>query len=87
MYRNQIRKYCRNLQKGKLPPQPADLGAKVIPTYGSDTVLPISVDDPKEDSNLLRSSGKRVIDILTAADGLNGDERDRHIIEQLKRII
>lgn len=87
MYRNQIRKYCRNLQKGKLPPQPTDLGTKVIPTYGSDTVLPISADDPGADSNLLRNTGKRVIDILTAADNLSGDERDRHIIEQLKRIV
>ena len=42
-YRAQLKKYCRNLQKGKRPPQPGKLAGEhangVIPTYGSDTVL------------------------------------------------
>ena len=85
MYRRQIRKFCRNLQKGKLPPQPSDLAESVVPTYGSDTVLAISP-DASDDKTLLRKTNDQVMDILFAGDNLSGEVRDISIIEQLKSI-
>ena len=86
LYRNQIRKHCRNLEKGKSPPQPTDLGKKSIPTYGSDTVLPIPKADHLDDGEVLRNIADRVLEILTAADSVVGEERDKQISSNLKRI-
>ena len=86
MYRAQMKKYIRNMQKGKKPPQPGVLAGTnsngVIPTYGSDTVLKA----PGTDRSILKSTNKKVMDILFAGDELSGDERDQLIISQLKNI-
>lgn len=88
MYRNQLKKHIRNLQKGKPPPQPGILAGanngSVIPTYGSDTVLNIPGADEQRD--LLKSTNKQVMDILFAADALPGDARDQSIITQLRAL-
>ncbi|MGI9319039.1 MAG: Rieske 2Fe-2S domain-containing protein [bacterium] len=86
MYRNQIRKYCRNLEKGRPPPQPTDLSGGVIPTYGSDTVLAIPAGAPDAEPELLSRTGARVMDTLTACDDIQGVERDQKIIKQLKTL-
>lgn len=86
MYRNQIRKHCRNLDKGKAPPQPSDLGDGEIPTYGGDTVLPVSLGGPDGETDVLSSTGASVMEILFATDDLEGEARDQQIIDQLKTI-
>jgi len=88
MYRAQIKKYIRNLQKGKRPPQPGVLAGThtngVIPTYGSDTIL--NIPGPDSDRELLKTTNKQVMDIIFAGDSLCGNERDESIINQLKDI-
>jgi nitrite reductase/ring-hydroxylating ferredoxin subunit len=88
IYRNQIRKYCRDLQSGIRPPQPSDLAEGVIPTHGSDTVLnrPATGDPTKSDKELLAKTNDQVMDIIFAGDVLDGTERDSQIIEQLKQL-
>jgi nitrite reductase/ring-hydroxylating ferredoxin subunit len=96
MYRAQIKKHCRNLQKGKLPPQPGVLGGHVrsenvlsdgvIPTYGSDTILTLPNDDEDKERELLRNTNQQVMDIIFAGDAFSGTERDDMIIEQLKAL-
>jgi hypothetical protein len=91
MYRAQIKKYCRNLQNGKRPPQPAVLsdnpvGDGVIPTYGSDTILTRPNDDKNKERELLRNTNQQVMDIIFSGDTFGGAERDNMIIEQLKTL-
>ena len=87
-YRAQLKKYCRNLQKGKRPPQPGKLAGEhangVIPTYGSDTVLTVPTSD--DESELLRKTNQQVLDIIFAGDELAGQARDDAIISQLKTL-
>ena len=54
MYRNRIRKYCLDMEKGIRPPQPTEISAGKIPTYGSDTVLEIPYQVDKDDAVVLR---------------------------------
>ncbi|OED35861.1 iron-sulfur protein [Chromatiales bacterium (ex Bugula neritina AB1)] len=88
MYRAQLKKHIRNLQKGKRPPQPGVLAPQgsngVIPTYGSDTVLAIPGSSGQRE--LLKSTNTKVMDILFAADNLTGEARDNAIIAQLKEL-
>ena len=88
MYRAQIKKNIRNMQKGKRPPQPGVLAGEhangVIPTYGSDTVLNIPGSD--EQKEILKTTNQQVMDIIFAGDNLSGDERDQSIIAQLKQL-
>ena len=84
MYRNRIRKYCLDLEKGIPPPQPGDLADGPIPTYGSDTVLAIPGNPDKDDALLLRQTNDQVMDILFANDHLPGQQRDDAIIGALQ---
>jgi nitrite reductase/ring-hydroxylating ferredoxin subunit len=86
MYRNQMRKFCRDLKHGERPPQPADLSDSVIPTYGSDTVLKIPMDADIDDSIILRETNQQVMDILFEGDALESAARDQAIIEKLEEI-
>lgn len=85
LYRRQLKKLCRNLEKGKAPPQPADLNSGAIHTYGSDTVVGI-VDEADNESATLRQINDQVMDILFHGDDYCGDERDQKIIDALKTI-
>ena len=86
MYRSRIRKFCRDLEKGKKPPQPADLADGVIPTYGSDTILNIPQRDDQDETTLLRETNTKVMDIIFANDHLDGENRDNEIIQSIKAI-
>ncbi|MGB0848917.1 MAG: Rieske 2Fe-2S domain-containing protein [Thiolinea sp.] len=87
LYRNQIRKFCRALQEGTAPPQPTELSATVINTYGSDNVVTRPApDDETADTELLRRTNDEVMEILFAGDALSGAERDEQIIDQLKKL-
>ena len=86
MYRSRIKKYCLNLEKGKPPPQPTKLRENVIPTYGSDTVLNIPLNNNQNDSVLLRQINDQVMEVLFSNDHLNDDERDKQIFNSLNSI-
>ena len=86
MYRNRIRKYCLDLQKGIRPPQPSELAPGSIPTYGSDTVLHIPLRDAVDDSKVLTQTNDQVMDILFANDEFVGDVRDEKIIQAIQSI-
>jgi hypothetical protein len=86
MYRAQIKKNCRNLQKGKRPPQPGVLtDGGVIPTYGSDTILTMP-QTQESDKELLCATNDKVMDIIFAGNVLTGEARDKQIISQLKEL-
>lgn len=86
MYRRQIKKLCRQLQKGKRLPQPSDLAQGVIPTYGSDTVISRPASDDVDEKDLLKGVNDQVMEIIFNGDQLSGAERDADIIEKLKNI-
>ncbi|MEH6457680.1 MAG: aromatic ring-hydroxylating dioxygenase subunit alpha [Cocleimonas sp.] len=88
LYRHQIRRFIRGLQKGVKPPQPRELSTHNIPTYGSDTIIkrPQHSADEAEDFQTLEQINDAVMDILFAGDALNEDERDQQIIDQLKKL-
>ena len=88
LYRHQIRRFIRGLQKGDNPPQPTELATHNIPTYGSDTILkrPQQSSDETQDFESLEQTNDSIMDILFAGDALNGDERDQQIIDQLKNL-
>ena len=85
MYRNRIRKYCLDLEKGIRPPQPTEMIEGVIPTYGSDTVLQIQIDG-QDEGTILRQTNDQVMDILFANDHLKGTQRDKEIISAIDQI-
>ena len=85
-YRRQIKKFCRNLQKGKKPPAIADLASGVIPTYGSDTVVAVPAADGDADRQVLSRVNDEVMEVLFAADHLVGDERDQSIFNAVENI-
>ena len=86
LYRTQIKKLCRNLERGKPPPQPSDLAEAAIPTYGSDSVIRLEKEAGRDDSEVLRHINTRVMDTIFAGDGLSGEDRDHAIIQGLKTI-
>ena len=85
LYRRRIRRLCKELENGKLPPQPADLGNGVVNTHGSDTVVHAPSASADEDYLELREINDRVMEIIFAGDGLNGTERDRDIMHKLEQ--
>ncbi len=86
LYRRQIRRLCRDLAKGKLPPQPTELADGVIPTHGSDTVIKAPCDPGENDQILINQINDQVMDLIFEADSLSGDERDQFLLEQLERL-
>ena len=88
LYRHQIRRFIRGLQKGNKPPQPTELSNKTIPTYGSDTIIkrPQKSASDAEDLEILEQTNDAVMDIIFKGDTLNKDQRDQEIIDQLKSL-
>ncbi len=84
IYRNQMRKFIRKLQKGKPPSQPSESAQGVIPTYGSDTVL--RMPERSDESALLKQTNNAVMDIIFGADELSAEARDASIIDQLSKL-
>ncbi len=84
IYRNQMRKFIRKLQKGKRPPQPTELSEGVIPTHGSDTVL--AIPNTGNESATLKQTNDAVMEVIFAGDALKGEERDKAIIAQMSAL-
>jgi nitrite reductase/ring-hydroxylating ferredoxin subunit len=86
LYRRRIRRLARDLAKGILPPQPADLAKAAIPTYGSDSVIHCPGSENHKDTEQLRQTNDLVMDIIFSGDNMSGGERDHHIITALQKI-
>jgi nitrite reductase/ring-hydroxylating ferredoxin subunit len=85
VFRRRVRRLCRELQDGKPPPQPADLGDGAIATYGCDTVLNVPADG-EDDRALVRKVNDAVMTLKFEAERLPAAERDATIISGLKAI-
>ncbi|MEM7209888.1 MAG: aromatic ring-hydroxylating dioxygenase subunit alpha [Pseudomonadota bacterium] len=84
LYRKRLRELCAALENGQEPPQPNDLGAGVINTHGSDTVLRCPASD--DDGASLRALNDRVMEIIFSGDDLIARERDEQIISRLSEL-
>jgi len=84
-YRKRLRGLCRDLESGTEPARASDFWRNPVPTYGGDTVLKLPVDGG-DDSAFLREIGERVMQIQFEAEGLDGAERDRRVIDALQAL-
>ncbi len=85
LYRRRLRRLARDLARGKLPPQPADLQPGPIATYGSDTVIHAPAGESTDDNEYLRQINDRVMRIIFRGDGYSGQARDRFIMAELEK--
>jgi len=84
-YRKRLRGLCRDLESGTEPARVSDFWRNPVPTYGGDTVLKLPADGG-DDSAFLREIGERVMQIQFEAEGLDGAERDRRVIDALQAL-
>lgn len=86
LYRRRIRRLCKDLINGKSPPQISDLGADLVNTYGSDTVIQAPTKNRSKDHLLLRQINDQVMGTIFYGDEKPGTERDQWIINQLQKL-
>lgn len=86
LYRRRLKKLCRELDRGKCPPQPASLNSGAIHTYGSDTVVEAPARTGLADTELLRSVNEQVMAAIFNGDGYSGGARDQHICSSLQAL-
>jgi len=86
MFRNRLRKDIRAFQQGQKSLQPGQLGPMPIPTWSGDTVLQIPLKDGIDDKAMRAKMFESLKVILTEAQSLRGDDRDRVIIQRLKTL-
>ena len=85
LYRKELRKLCRDLEKGIKPNHTSQHWDNPVPTYGGDTVLNIPV-DAEDDNRRLRKIGDRVMEIQFDAESMVGRARDEAVIEAFKKL-
>jgi hypothetical protein len=83
MFRNRLRQDFRAFQQGQKSLQPGQLGPMPIPTWSGDTVLQIPLKDGIDDKLMRANMFESLKTILTEAQSLRGDDRDRAIIQCL----
>ena len=86
MFRNRLRKNIRAVKQGQKSLQPGQLGPMPIPTWSGDTVLQIPLKDGIDDKAMRTKMFESLKTILTEAQSLRGDDRDRTIIQRLKTL-
>ena len=86
LFRSRLRRAIRALGKGKAPVQPSDLAGGAIPTYGGDTVLHLPSGSNRDDRPFLRAVQAKVMELHFEADSLQGEARDRFMIEELRKL-
>ena len=86
MFRNRLRKNIRAVKQGQKSLQPGQLGPMPIPTWSGDTVLQIPLKDGIDDKAMRAKMFESLKTILTEAQSLRGDDRDRTIIQRLKTL-
>ena len=82
--RRQLRAMIRAVRDGEAAPQPSLTYATPIPTYGGDTMLRIPPQEDRDDAKLLREVADKVAEIMMAADGLTGTQRNEAIRQALR---
>jgi hypothetical protein len=85
IYRRQIKKLIKDLEKGKKMPQPQQIPGEAVRTNGQDTVLLIPQKDVG-DRNYIRSVGIQVMKMQFEAEKMKLKERDDYIINNLKNL-
>lgn len=86
LYRRRVRRLIRDLADGRPVPQPQQVPASPVRTYGQDSVLHVPERPGTDDRKLLKELGRRVLNMQFEAEALPLDERDRTIIENLKTL-
>ena len=86
-----FRKLLRDALHGKTKPDPAYAqllaSGQSLPLYAQDSVLYAKQrEDTAEDRKLINELGRKVLDIMRAADGLAAAERDAFVRAELDRI-
>lgn len=84
LLRKRLKRCIRDLQEGKPPLQPAALSDGAIPTYGGDTVLQLPARPDGGDRKFLRDTAADIMELHFKADALQGDARDRFMIDGLQ---
>ena len=86
LMRRRLRRHCRDLMKGKRPPQPTDPTESSIATYGSDTVLRLPRIQGRDDRAYMRQIESKVMKLKFEAECLDGEDRDSAIIKGLQEL-
>ena len=86
LFRRRLREAVRGLAAGRAPAQPADAGARPIPTCAGDTVLPVPRREGEDDEVLIDAVARAVMDRVGAGDHLCGAERDQAVIRSLREL-
>ncbi len=84
-YRKKLRKLCRDLENGIEPGQVSAFWQNPVPTYGGDTVLRLPA-HTQDDREYLLEIGERVMQLQFDAESLQGEHRDRNVIDALKSL-
>ena len=85
LYRRRIRQLVRDLAKGEEPPQPQQFPGQAIRTYGQDTILRLPAKNG-DDRKFLNAVTSAVMKMQFAAEDKPLEERDAHIVAELKRM-
>jgi len=82
VYRRKIRKLIKELESGKIMPQPQQIPGEIVRTNGQDTVLKMPLKE-KDDRKYIRDIGSKIMKMQFEAEKMPLDKRDNYIMDQL----
>ena len=82
VYRRRIRQLIKDLENGKIMPQPQQVPGEAVRTNGQDTVLRIPQKE-SDDRKYIRSIGSAIMKMQFEAEQMSLDQRDKFIIDKL----
>ena len=82
VYRRRIRQLIKDLENGKLMPQPQQVPGEPVRTNGQDTVLQMPQKE-SDDRKYIRSIGSEVMKMQFEAEKISLDKRDNYIMDKL----
>ena len=86
----QERKLLREILRGNTPPDTTQKisanGRDTLHIYTQDSVINISMEDGKDDVELMRSVGRQVLTIVQEGDSVPSDRREAHIHARLDEL-
>jgi phenylpropionate dioxygenase-like ring-hydroxylating dioxygenase large terminal subunit len=77
------RQLLRATERVAASPQAVD---GIVPTYTSNTVLRVPMQDGADDAELLRRVGRAVVDAVISGNALSGAARQQHIMAELRAV-
>ena len=86
VYRRGLRRLIRDIQEGNPAPQPGQIAAKPVRTYGQDTVLKLPLRNAEADRSFMKRVGREVMEMQFGAEEMELDARDAHIIAKLQEM-